>query len=268
VTNLTGLQALLVRAIQPNDSKEDIFVKQLRSKGANIHHFPVMETVAIDQFSDIGSISYYLHNYASYKKAIFVSKSSVYFLLDWLKNNLEKYPKGLPAGPRYYAIGKTTADALKNININADHPKQDFSSEGLLSLPSLFVGDHQKVVIFSGVGGRQLLSSELKSRGFLVDSCELYNRKCLKDFSTEINRLISKDVLDVVVIHSAEILENLLSQTAPTNLFTLKLLTLLVPSERIRLLAESLGFKKIICSPSASTEQMVSMIHECYSNQL
>ncbi|MBT5412722.1 MAG: hypothetical protein HOK73_05460, partial [Cellvibrionales bacterium] len=88
------------------------------------------------------------------------------------------------------------------------------------------------------------------------------------DFSTEINRLISKDVLDVVIVHSAELLENLLSQTAPTNLFTLKLLTLLVPSERIRLLAKSLGFKKIICSPSASTEQMVSMIHECYSNQL
>ena len=156
---------------------------------------------------------------------------------------------------------------IKNININADHPKQDFSSEGLLGLPSLLVGDHQKVIIFSGVGGRQLLSSELKSRGFSVDDCELYNRKCLKDFSTEINRLISKDVLDVVIVHSAELLENLLSQTTPTNLFTLKLLTLLVPSERIRLLAESLGFKKIICSPSASTEQMVSMMRECYSNQ-
>jgi uroporphyrinogen-III synthase len=267
VAKLTGLQALLVRAIQPNDSKEDIFVRQLSSEGASIHHFPVMETVAIDQPSDINSISNHLHNYASYKKAIFVSKSSVYFLLDWLKNNLEKYPKGLPLGPRYYAIGKTTADALKNININADYPKQDFSSEGLLDLPSLFVGDHQKVVIFSGVGGRQLLSSELKSRGFLVYDCELYYRRCLKIFSDEINRLISKNVLDVVVIHSAELLENLLSQIAPTNLFTLKVLTLLVPSERIRLLAKSLGFKKIICSPSASTEQMVSMMRECYINQ-
>lgn len=184
MTNLTELQALLVRAIQPDDSKEDILVRQLRSEGASIHHFPVMETVAIDQSSDRGSIENYLHNYASYKKAIFVSKFSVYFLLNWLKNNLEKYPKGLPLGPRYYAIGSTTADALKNININADHPKQDFSSEGLLGLPSLLVGDHQKVIIFSGVGGRQLLSSELKSRGFLVDDCELYNRKCLKDFST------------------------------------------------------------------------------------
>ena len=268
MTNLTGLQTLLVRAIQPDDSKEDIFVRQLRSEGASIHPFPVMETVAIDQSTDIVSIGNYLHNYTSYKKAFFVSKSSVYFLLDWLKNNFEKYPKGLPLGPRYYAIGKTTADALKNININADHPKKDFSSEGLLGLPSLLVGGQQKVIIFSGVGGRQLLSNELKSRGFLVDDCELYNRKCLKDFSTEINRLISKDVLDVVIVHSAELLENLLSQTAPTNLFTLKLLTLLVPSERIRLLAQNLGFKKIICSPSASTEQMVSVMRECYSNQL
>ena len=189
-----------------------------------------METVAIDQSTDIGSIGNYLHNYASYKKAIFVSNSSVYVLLDWLKNNLEKYPKGLPLGPRYYAIGKTTADALKNININAEHPKQDFSSEGLLTLPSLLVGDHQKVIIFSGVGGRQLLSSELKSRGFLVDDCELYNRKCLKDFSTEINRLISKDVLDVVVIHSAELLENLLYQIVQTNVYTLNFITLVVHS--------------------------------------
>ena len=91
MTNLTGLQALLVRAIQPDNSKEDIFVRQLRSEGASIHHFPVMETVAIDQSSDIGSIGNYLYNYASYKKAIFVSKSSLYFLLDWLKNNLEKH---------------------------------------------------------------------------------------------------------------------------------------------------------------------------------
>jgi|TARA_B110000444_G_scaffold13542_1_gene11640 uroporphyrinogen-III synthase len=268
VANLSRLQALLIRAIQPNDPKEDIFIGQLRSEGANVHHLPVMETVPIDQSSDAGFINNCILNYSSYRRAIFVSRSSVYSLFDWLKKNVEKYPEGLPLGPLHYAIGKTTADTLKNININAEYPKQDFSSEGLLGLPSLLVGDHQKVVIFSGVGGRQLLSHELKSRGFLVDNCELYNRKYLKDFSNEINRLISEDILDVIVVHSGELLENLLSQVTLTNLSTLKLLPLLVPSERIRLLAQSLGFEKIIRSPSASTEQMVSILRECYSNRL
>ncbi|MAD57774.1 MAG: hypothetical protein CMK44_04275 [Porticoccus sp.] len=266
--SLSGLKALLVRAIQHNDLKEDIFISKLRSEGSDVIHLPVMQTVPKNQSPDINHINEYIVNYSSYNIAIFVSKSSVYFLLDWLKNNKKDYSDGLPLGPKYYAIGKTTADTLKNIRINAEYPKQDFSSEGLLDLPSFSAGNHQKVVIFSGVGGRKLLSDQLKVRGFLVHNCELYSRKCLKDFSSEINYLIGSDALDIVIIHSAELLENLLSQVLSRNLPTLKMLPILVPSKRIQCLAESFGFKKIICSPSASTEKMVSTLRECYSNFL
>jgi len=267
VANLNGLKVLLVRPVQPDARCKDSLASLLVADGALPHHLPVMKIIPCNDSSKEKLINMHLLDYTSYSRVVFTSRPAVFFLFEWLKNNIEKFPDGLPDGPEYYAVGKTTAGALKEFNIDAEYPQEEFSSEKLLQSPSLQKANGEKLLIFSGVGGRQLLSDKLNSRGFLVKQCELYNRILSNFFSNKINNLIGSNKIDIVVVHSAELLENLISQVSSAELIYLKKLPLLTPSKRVSLLAQKLGFQNTIYSSLASSEQMVSILREWYSNR-
>ena len=264
---LKGLQALLVRPIQPDGHGDQILSAQLIAEGALLHHFPVMKIAPIESSLNQDLISHYILNLLLYDRAIFVSRAATFFVVDWLKHNSDFMLQSLPVGPRYYAVGETTATELKKYNVDAELPDQEFSSEGLLGLPSLQRLTGEKILIFSGVGGRQLLADQLRSRGAVVSQCELYHREVLKDYTDHINDLICSNKLGVVIIHSGELLAYLVSQIREEGLHKLKQLPLLVPSERVSLLAKNMGFQRIICAPSALAEDIVSVLRGWCSNQ-
>ena len=265
--NLNKLQALILRPIQPDGHNKDSLLSQITLEGAVSHHYPVMKITPLASLFKGDLISRHLLNISMYDRVIFISRAAVFYVFDWLKRNAIDYSGGLAAGPRYYAIGKSTATALKLCSVNAEFPNREFSSEGLLALPSLQRPSDEKILIFSGVGGRKLLSDQLYNRGATVNQCELYCRSASQDFSKEINTLIYSDQLDVIIIHSGELLDNLVSQVSGEGLYKLMRLPLLVPSQRIALLANKMGFKNIVCSPSAAAEDMISALREWSNNR-
>ena len=265
--HLKGLQALLVRPIQPDGRGDEILSAKLIAEGALLHHFPVMKITPLESSLNQDLISHYILNLFLYDRAIFVSRAATFFVVDWLKHNSDLMPQVLPVGPRYYAVGKTTATELKKYNVDAELPECEFSSEGLLGLTSLQRLAGEKILIFSGVGGRQLLPDQLRSRGAVVSQCELYHRKISTDYTRNINDLLYSNKLGVVIIHSGELLVHLVSQIPGEGLNKLKKLPLLVPSERVSLLAKNMGFQYIICAPSALAEDIISVLSGWCSNQ-
>jgi uroporphyrinogen-III synthase len=258
---LKGLRALLVRPEQEGDA----FVAKLMDDGAVLSHCPVMEILSFEGRVEADKIKPYILDYSRYDRVIFISRTAAKLAIDWLDHYCLMGP-GLPVGTRYYAVGKSTAAVLKNWDIEAELPSRHFNSEELLALPSLQHVDGEEILIFCGEGGRHLLEQELRCRGAVVHRCELYRRQPLHDFAAEINRLLSDNVLDVVVAHSAELLNYLLEMVEDEQRPTLSLLPLLVPGERIKALAEQSGFKTVICADSAVPEDMVSALRGWYSD--
>jgi uroporphyrinogen-III synthase len=270
VSNFKGLRVLLVRPDsafgQPETQSRDHFSSQLINDGVVLHHYPVMTVSLLANSLEIDQIKSYILDFALYDKVLFVSRTAARLALDWL-DRYWAVPEGLPIDTRYYAVGKSTAAELQKRHIEAELPVQAYNSEGLLALPSLQNLSGERVVIFSGVGGRQLLSEELGHRGAMVSQCSLYRRQPTAVHADNINRLLLSAELDLVIVHSGELLSNLMSLVPKAHQQALWQLPLLVPSERVCELARDAGFNNVICAGSALPEDMVSALRGWYSNK-
>ncbi|MBL4567041.1 MAG: uroporphyrinogen-III synthase [Porticoccus sp.] len=271
MSNLKGLRVLLVRpgsAFGQSETQDrDHFSSQLIDDGVVLHHYPVMTVSPLISSPEIDQIKSYILNFALYDKVLFVSRTAARLALDWL-DRYWSVPEGLPVGTRYYAVGKSTAAELKKWHIEAELPIQAYSSEGLLALPSLQKLPDERVLIFSGVGGRQLLSEELSCRGAAVSQCSLYRRQPTDVYAGNINSLLLSTELDLVIVHSGELLSNLMSLVPKEQQQVLWQLPLFVPSERVCELARDAGFNNVICAGSALPEDMVSALRGWYSNKI
>lgn len=257
MTALKGLRALQVRPEQ----SDDLFARQLMEAGATLYCCPVMLIKPFTETPEENQIKSQILNFDQYQIAIFISKTAAHLGTEWLA----RYWATLPAGIRYYAVGKSTAALLRGQGVEAELPKQAFNSEGLLALPSLHNVVGEKAIIFSGEGGRTLLAETLSQRGASVSECELYRRKPTAEFADQIIDFLDSEGVDLVIAHSGELLKNLLAVVPERQLPTLVNLPLLVPSERVAEIAWNSGFQTVICAGSALPEDMVSALWGWYS---
>ncbi len=107
---------------------------------------------------------------------IFVSKSAVRHSMP----ELETYWPQWPVRLNCFAVGIGTSLALSDHGIKADYPIVA-GSEGLLELSGLRKVKDLKLTIVRGVGGRELLASELIRRGAKVTYLEVYERRATTD---------------------------------------------------------------------------------------
>lgn len=253
---MSRLSVLLIRSLQ----EQDELVRLLELAGAQVYRYPVMEVepvLAPDAKSRILDFDHY-------QIAIFVSRTAARLGVDWL----ESYWPMLPVGVRYYAVGKATAAELAERGIRAESPHAAFNSEALLALDSLRSVAGQRALIFAGEGGRTLLAEELQKRGATVDRCELYQRRTMKDSAGKIASLLTDKKLDLVAVHSGELVHNLLAVVPGELHDVLRRLPVIVPGERVASIARDLSFDRVLAAPSAAPEDMVSTILEWYSNKI
>lgn len=196
---------------------------------------------------------------------IFISANAVDFAL---AANNGKIPANCP-NAKVAAIGQATARALQQFGITVDAvPQQGYTSEALLALPALQQLQGQRCVIVRGDGGRELLAETLRARGAQVEYFEVYRRQMPVNDPSELVEWLQARMLDVVAVTSAEALQNLLAllpaQPDRARLFACQLV---VMSDRLRQIAQEVGFKAVTVSDGASDQAVFKTIIDLVSGE-
>lgn len=153
---------------------------------------------------------------------------------------------------QFVCVGKQTAEALTSLYSQVTiHIAEPESSEGVLALDCL-QSQSAKVLIVKGIGGRNLIETELNARGLQVKVLEVYKRspntQAIDAFAFE------QHAIQCIIATSVELCELLLANFAFNNI---KSLTWIVASQRIRDYALSMGIENIVISAGASDNALL-----------
>ena len=158
-----------------------------------------------------------------------------------------------------HAIGPATSAALSALNQPVQWlPKAPYNSESYLQeaekLPP------QKLVIIKGIGGRSLVSEQLTTLGWQVQSVEVYRRSIPVVEPQYIAEIMRHSTPDFISITSDEALQNLKVLTHD-YWDRLRSLPLIVNSERCATLAKTMGFTQpVLVATSAGDEGQIAQI--------
>lgn len=231
---------------------------------------PVMAIVAVSDRAAREQIKQQVLNFDRYDKAVFVSRNAVSHACQWL----DMYWPQLPADMQYFAVGSATAQQLSQADINVTALRGEDSamnSEALLAAPSLQQVAGDKVIIFRGVGGRNLFAQTLRERGAEVDFCQLYHRQLPAEAEAQLLQALAPEARrhDILSVHSGESLQLLMQllQAHPALADYARGRPLLLPGERVAALAREAGFQDLLVAHNASDKSMIATL-KSYTNKL
>ncbi|WP_199610255.1 uroporphyrinogen-III synthase [Flocculibacter collagenilyticus] len=173
------------------------------------------------------------------------------------------------ANASFFAVGKKTADSLHHklsglsIPAAVEVPLNE-SSEGLLQLPALSQVAQDTITIVRGVGGRELLATQLRERGAKINYLEVYQREIIHNDPQMWYDQWKKIQINCIVVTSLEILEQIFSQAPQEIILNLQQCTWLVASERIAQSAEQydVPYSQINICGGASDQHIVATIQQ------
>ena len=151
---------------------------------------------------------------------------------------------------KIFAVGPITAKKLTDKGVKVDaYPLENASSQELLAMPECSELADKKVLIVRGKGGSETLKNSLKVMN-QVDYFEVYRRTAceVSRLHVESIELFMQTPDGIVIANSVESLFNIVKLVKEIRSYhedQLKSRTLVVLSERIKVQAQSIGFKKI-----------------------
>ncbi len=238
---LAGLRLLLTR----DQQRSRTLVNSLQQMGAKVWCVPTIDCqpVFVSKETIVEAL----------KKTAVVVFTSVNAVNSW-----QQYGILLPESITVAAIGAATKARLLAIGIPVTHvPKNRFNSSELLKeLLSLNLVN-QKVVIISGIGGLTELQAGLKRAGAEVTKIALYQRCLPKVDMTTVDKAIAEREIDIIVATSGEALQNLTRLLSSDTITYLRNTGLLVLSERIKRIAEELGWVATITVAENAEEHAI-----------
>ncbi len=247
---LQGLNPLVTRP----QAQARSLCAQLITQGAACTLFPTLE---IEPFAKLPDFQAKLNNLELVDIAIFLSKNAV-------ANVMALWPAS--QFRQIASIGPATRDALQEAGVTVDlMPENDFTSEGLLSLPALFGVRGKRIVIFSGVGGRNVITDSLTERGALVSKVECYRRiQPQYDMAAVWQQWLQADI-NLIISYSGESLHNLYAMVGEQHRAWLLDCPLLVISQRLHKIAQELGFNHVLQASDASDTAMINALIDWYA---
>jgi len=229
------LQGVGVLVTRPTH-QADLLCELIRQLGGTAIRFPVLE---IGPPADPQNLMQIIARLEEFDWAVFISGNAVNRTLEHIAGKHD-WPKSV----RIAVIGERSADELKRFGLTADvFPQHKFNSEALLALPDMQEVDGQRMVIFRGNGGREMLADTLRKRGARVEYAEAYRRVRPNTDSAELLQRWRQGLVNIVSVNSAESLRNLVQMLGKAGESLLTATQLLVVSERMLALAEELGFQ-------------------------
>lgn len=216
-----------------------LLAELIEREGGRAILFPVID---ISDVEDSDGLSAIIDRLDSYDLAIFVSPNAVDKGYEAIRAR-----RTLPPQLKVAAIGRGSARALRKRGASSViAPENGADSESLLAVPELKRIAGQRIVIFRGVGGRDLLRDTLLARGARVDYAECYRRmKPSADVAT-LTRAWARGEIDAVVVTSSEGLRNLCDLLPATERERLARTPIFVPHPRIAETARELRLKNAI----------------------
>lgn len=197
---LAGCGIAITRPIEQARTLSDLII----GSGGTPIPFPLLDISPLDDYSAFDQI---LTGLPESDWAIFISTNAVQ---QGLPRITARYPT-LPSKLRFAAIGPATAEELGRHGIDQVLiPHDRYDSESLLALPEMHDMAHRRVIVFRGVGGRELLADTLRTRGAEVVFAECYRRINPQHDAGELPHLWQNGQLHALVVTSSEALRNLL----------------------------------------------------------
>lgn len=225
----------------------------IRSHGGRAILFPVIDIRDVEDASGLNAV---IDRLDSYDLAIFVSPNAVDKSFEAIRAR-----RTWPARTKVAAIGRGSARALRKLGVGSViAPETGADSESLLAVPELAEIAGQRIVIFRGVGGRELLRDTLEARGALVDYAECYHRmKPHSDMSTLARAWAAREI-DALVVTSSEGLRNLCELLAPPEREALARTPIFVPHPRIAETALELRLENAVLTSTGDEGIVAGMI--------
>lgn len=232
---------------RPIDQAQNLY-RQIEARGGHAILFPTIEIQALDEII----IKNKIKHLEKYNIAIFVSPNAVSCASPVILKQYQHWPSHIKVA----AIGEATAKALRAYHVKIDFlpTQKQFHSEGLLALEVFNNVTQQKIIIFKGEGGRDLLIKELCQRGAVVEEVSVYRRSLPQLLKSD---FLTKSAIDIIVCTSVTALQNLWLLTPSEQRTWLQNIHLLVSSERIAEAARNLGFVKTPVLADNATDQAI-----------
>ncbi|MCO6412903.1 MAG: uroporphyrinogen-III synthase [Thiogranum sp.] len=217
----------------------------IEEHGGTVFRFPVLE---IGEPADSRTLSQAIENLETFDWAIFISANAVEKAMTAILAR-----RNWPVAVRIATIGRSSTEALSDFGLSTDlQPQQRFNSEALLELPEMQHVEGQRIVIFRGNGGREHLAETLRARGALVQYAEAYQRFRPQNDSGDLLRHWQRGEIDVVLINSEASLHNLIAMLGEAGRALLAGTRMLVVSERMIPIVESLGIQAPLLAADAT----------------
>jgi len=245
-TPLQGVGVLVTRPAAQAGSLCELIEQQ----GGTAFRFPVLEIV---KPADPQAVARFSERMDAFDWAFFVSANAVNMAVPVI---LEQ--RSWPESLRIAVIGKRSAEELQRFGLVADLlPQRRFDSEGLLALPPMQQMDDQRCVIFRGGSGRDLLAKTLRERGARVEYVDAYRRIRPRIDSSAVLDQWRAGRIDIVLVNSAESLQNLIKMLGSSGKSLLLATPLLVVSERLVAVARQLDFEQLPLVATDATDTAV-----------
>jgi uroporphyrinogen-III synthase len=228
--------------------------QRIEQIGGKVVLFPLLEISAAADPQLLHTLVARLHEF---DLAIFISPNAVRYGMEAIHAAGE-----LPTKLKIATVGQSSAKALRDLGVkDVIAPQDRFDSEALLALPALQNVSGDRVVIFRGNGGRELLGDTLKARGATVEYAECYQRT--KPQQNGITLLTADP--HAITVTSSEALSYLWDMFDEVGRARLAAVPLFVPHARIADAAQSMGWRNVIATAEGDDGLLSSLV--AWANQ-
>lgn len=161
---------------------------------------------------------------------------------------------------QWFGLGQSTANRLRGHGLSVIAPERAGTSEVLLALPWLQNVMNKHIMMWRGVGGRELLGETLSHNGATMKYIELYQRVIPHYAADALDETLLENAITIIMITSGQALSNLwqLAQNKKQLLDC----SVIVPSERIAVQANALGFSHVVCANGADDSSMLKSLEQ------
>jgi uroporphyrinogen-III synthase len=233
---LRGVGVLVTRPRQ----QAETLMAAIQAEGGTAIAFPTLEIVPTADPQGLAGVIAHLRQF---DLIVFVSPTSVEQAWPHILARHGDWPHGF----RLAAVGQGSARMLKDYG--GQHvlvPEEGADSESLLALPELQAVEGQRILIFRGEGGRELLADSLRDRGAEVEYAECYRRRRPTLDPAPVLELWQAGGIQAVTVTSSEILANLLDMIGERGRQLLQQTPLFVIHARIAAAARQQGLDEVI----------------------